>query len=312
MSFALMILIGTLIDICLGWPAALYARIGHPVGWIGKVISECDERLNHGGRNRRMLGGLLTVAVCLAVAVLPALALQMVLPDGVLGLCLGGLLAWPLIALRSMHDHVHAVARPLVAGDLVGARRAVSMIVGRDPAQLDQHGVARAAIESLGENTSDGIVAPVFWGVVAGLPGIVAYKVINTLDSMIGHKSERYEAFGKVAARLDDVANWIPARLTAGIFALAAGRNWRAAMQVVRRDAHAHRSPNAGWPEGAVAGALRIRLSGPRSYGDITVSEPWLNAGAPDPTATDLMRALHLYRRAMAGMVLALLAIAVS
>ncbi|CUH80844.1 adenosylcobinamide-phosphate synthase [Tropicibacter naphthalenivorans] len=305
-----MILIGVLIDLALGWPDGLYARIGHPVTWLGKVISALEARLNTGPRLRRLTTGTLTVILCVALAALPMWAIQTLLPGGWLGALLGGILAWPLIAVRSMHDHVAAVAKPLVAGDLPAARHAVSMIVGRDPSVLDEAGVARAATESLAENTSDGIIAPIFWGVVLGLPGIAAYKAINTMDSMIGHHNDRFEAFGKAAARLDDLVNLIPARLCGGLFALASGAQVLKALKVMARDARTHRSPNAGWPEGAMAGALNVRLSGPRIYGTTTVAEPWLNGGAPDPTAQDLARGLRLYRRAMALMMLALAALA--
>jgi adenosylcobinamide-phosphate synthase len=253
--------------------------------------------------------GALTTGVIVLLALVPAATMQMLLSDGAIGWLVGGVLAWPLIALRSMHDHVAAVARPLERGDLDGARRAVAMIVGRDPATLDTAGVARASIESLAENTSDGIIAPVFWGVVGGLPGIAAYKAINTLDSMIGHRNERFEAFGRVAARLDDVVNVIPARLTGVLFAIAGPRNAMRSCRVMVRDAHRHRSPNAGWPEAAMAGALGLRLSGPRAYGMTLSAEAWLNAGAPDPGPKDLGRALSLYRRVMAILALAVGAI---
>jgi adenosylcobinamide-phosphate synthase len=253
--------------------------------------------------------GAVTVLIVVLLVVVPAVAVQMLLPAGPLGWLIGGVLAWPLIALRSMHDHVAAVARPLATGDLEAARGAVAMIVGRDPATLDAAGVARAGIESLAENTGDGIVAPIFWGVVAGLPGIAVYKAINTLDSMIGHRDARYEAFGKVAARLDDVVNVIPARLTGALFALAMPRHVMRACRVMLRDARRHRSPNAGWPEAAMAGALGLRLSGPRAYGMTFSDEPWLNAGAPDPGPHDLHRALSLYARAMVLLALALLAL---
>ena len=309
MSLAAMMLAGLLVDALLGWPDRLYKRIGHPVTWLGALISALDGRLNQGPRQRRLRMGAVTVLVVCLAAVLPALALQGLLPDGWAGILLGGVLAWPLIAARSMHDHVAAVARPLAQGDVAGARRAVAMIVGRDPQRLDRHGIARAALESLAENTSDGIVAPVFWGVVAGLPGIAVYKAVNTMDSMIGHRSDRHEAFGKVAARLDDAVNWLPARLTGLMFALASGRPARP-LTTMRRDAPRHRSPNAGWPEGAMAGALGVRLSGPRVYGDTIADEPWLNAGAPDPEPGDLSRGLSLYRRSMALMALALAGLA--
>ncbi|MBN7786997.1 cobalamin biosynthesis protein CobD [Ponticoccus gilvus] len=298
MSVAGMMLLAMALDAAVGWPDRLYRRIGHPVVWIGALISMLEARLNAGAPGRRRATGALTVAlVCAAVAV-PALWVQAVLPGGWLGLLVGALAAWPLLAVRSMDQHVGAVARPLAAGDLAGARRAVAMIVGRDPARLDTRGVARAALESLAENTSDGIVAPLFWGVVAGLPGLAVYKAINTMDSMIGHRSERYEDFGKAAARLDDLVNLLPARLTGLLFALASGRPGRA-IAVMRRDARHHRSPNAGWPEAAMAGALHRRLSGPRVYGNTVADEPYVNAAAPDPEPQDLRRGLALYRRTM-------------
>ncbi len=253
---------------------------------------------------RRIAGVGAAIAVIVLVAGIGR-ALTALLPDGWAGLILAAILAWPLVAARSMHDHVDAVARPLTSGDLPAARRAVSMIVGRDPSQLDAAGIARAATESLAENTSDGIVAPLFWGAIFGLPGIAAYKAINTLDSMIGHRTPRYETFGWAAARIDDVANLIPARLTGLLFAAVSARP-RVALTTMWRDAGYHRSPNAGWPEAAMAGALGIRLSGPRIYEGHLSEEPWLNAGAPDPSAADLNRALALYRRAMLVLALGL------
>lgn len=306
MSFAGMMLVGLAIDLVVGWPDWLYARIGHPVTWLGAVIAWLERLSNRGARSIRLSMGALCVVLVLAVAIGPALLVQSLLPEGIMGVILGGVLAWPLIALRAMHGHVAAVAAPLAAGDLAAARAAVAKIVGRDPSALDEAGVARAAIESLAENTGDGIVAPVFWGVVAGLPGIAAYKAVNTLDSMIGHRNDRFEAFGKVAARLDDVANLIPARLTGLTFALAAPFGAARALRVMMRDARAHRSPNAGWPEAAMAGALGVRLSGPRIYSDRVSAEPWLNAEARDPGPGDVRRALRLYARAMALMALVL------
>ncbi len=300
-----------LIDAVIGWPARLHARIGHPVTWIGAAIGWCDARFNREAdppARQRQAGVLVALAVIVA-ATLPALIVALVLPHDLTGLILTALLAWPLVATRSMHDHVAAVAAPLGAGDLEGARAAVAMIVGRDPALLDAPGVTRAALESLAENSSDGIVAPLFWGVVLGLPGIVAYKAINTLDSMIGHRNARYEHFGRFAAKLDDVVNWPPARLTGLLFVLVSARPLMA-LAVMRRDARHHRSPNAGWPEAAMAGALGVRLSGPRSYGSGIRDEPWLNAAAPDPQPRDLEAGLALYRRAMIALGALLLATA--
>ncbi|WP_245317390.1 cobalamin biosynthesis protein CobD/CbiB, partial [Bradyrhizobium manausense] len=179
------------------------------------------------------------------------------------------------------------------------------------PAALDEAGIARAAIESLAENASDGIVAPVFWGALFGLPGILGYKAINTLDSMIGHRSERHKAFGWAAARIDDVANFIPARLTGFLFVLLASRRSEA-LSCMTRDARRHRSPNAGWPEAAMAGALGVRISGPRFYHGCVTNEPWLNEGARDPLAGDIGEGLAVYRRTMLllAVLLAVLALA--
>jgi len=297
MTFAAMMALSLGIDAMLGWPNWLYARIGHPVTWIGALISWLEAGWNYGGWLRRRVMGLGCLLCVMGAATGPAWAVQALLPESGWGIVIGAVLAWPLIAARSLHDHVAAVAQPLSRGDLAAARAAVAMIVGRDPAQLDRSGVARAALESLSENASDGIVAPLFWGAVAGLPGIAAYKAINTLDSMIGHRNARYEDFGKASARLDDLVNLIPARLTGAAIAVVSRRS--AAWRVMWRDAGRHRSPNAGWPEAAMAGALDVRLSGPRVYGDRVADEPWLNAGARDPKAGDLAQGLRIYAQAM-------------
>ncbi|MGX1170467.1 adenosylcobinamide-phosphate synthase [Bradyrhizobium sp. USDA 372] len=309
MDFAGAMVVAMAVDALLGWPAWLFARIGHPVTWLGRLIAAIDTAWNRASDPpalRRAAG----VAGALAVIALSAAlgwALQSLLPSGWIQIVLIGILAWPLVALRSLQDHVAAVATPLLAGDVAAAREAVSRIVGRDPAALDEAGIARAAIESLAENASDGIIAPVFWGALFGLPGILGYKAINTLDSMIGHRSERYEAFGWVAARIDDVVNFIPARLTGFLFVLLAPQRSEA-LACMTRDARRHRSPNAGWPEAAMAGGLGVRLSGPRIYHGTATDEPWLNEGARDPRAADIAEALTVYRRAM-SLVAGLLAI---
>lgn len=287
---ALIAAIALLLDALIGWPAALYARIGHPVTWLGRLISALDASMNRGA-GRRWKGTLAALLV-IAAALVPAALLQIWL-----GPWAAAVLAWPLVAARSLDDHVRAVARPLAAGDLPAARAATAMIVGRDVTRADEAALARASLESLAENASDGVIAPLFWAAVGGLPGIAAYKAINTLDSMIGHRTPRFEAFGAFAARLDDVANLIPARLTALLFVTVAGRGARGAAGCAWQDAAAHRSPNAGWPEAAMAGALGVRLSGPRVYADRVADEPWLNGAAPDPGAGDLARGLGLYRR---------------
>lgn len=311
MSFATALLLALAIDMVVGWPSWLYQRIGHPVGWIGALISALDRRLNKDSQTFpvRRLMGVITALLIIALAATIGWALQNILPSGWGGLILGAVFAWPLLAMRAMYTHVAAVYPPLASGQIDAARLEVAKIVGRDPSELDMPGITRAALESLAENTSDGIVAPVFWGIIAGLPGLFAYKAINTLDSMIGYRTPRHAAFGWAAARIDDVVNLIPARLTALCFC-AVCKHPLKALRVMWHDAGHHRSPNAGWPEAALAGALNIRLSGPRRYHGKTSDEPWVNAQAPDPKPACLRRGLRLYGRSMALMVVVIAAIA--
>ena len=311
MSFAAMMLVAMAIDAAIGWPARLYAVVGHPVTWIGMLIRWLDLRLNldSASDTTRRFAGVLAALAVIGLTAACACVLQAMLPSGWFGILVGGALAWPFLAVRSMYTHVADVALPLDANDLPKARFAVSMIVGRNTATLDAPAIARAAIESLAENTSDGIVAPLFWGAVFGLPGIAAYKAINTLDSMIGHRTPRFECFGWASARIDDVVNLIPARLTGLVFALVSTAP-RRALAVMWRDAGLHRSPNAGWPEAAMAAGLNIRLSGPRIYDGHIAKEPWVHAGAPDPDASSVKQGLALYLRAMFVLGAALLALA--
>jgi len=303
-GFAGAMAVAMVLEALMGWPDSLFARIGHPVTWLGRLIEALDTRWNRDedAPSMRRAAGIAAALIVIAVAGALGGLLQSWLASGWNHVLVLGVLAWPFVALRSLYEHVSAVARPLQSGDVEQARSAVAMIVGRDPAKLDEAGIARAAIESLAENASDGIVAPLFWGVLLGLPGIAGYKAINTLDSMIGHRSERYEYFGWAAARIDDVANFIPARLTGLLFALA-GREPRTAFACMARDGSKHRSLNAGWPEAAMAGSLSIRLCGPRFYDGKRADEPWLNESARDANASDIARGLKLYVRAMAGLV---------
>ena len=315
-SDTLPLLLGALLlEAALGYPQALYARIGHPVTWIGGLIAWLDRSLNREGSGfaARRAAGIAALAVLLAITASVALALAALCRlAGPLGLAPLALLASSLLAQRSLHEHVAAVAEGLERDGLAGGRSAVAMIVGRNPQSLDEAGVARAAIESLAENYSDGVVAPAFWLGLAGLPGIALYKAVNTADSMIGHRTERHLAFGWAAARLDDLVNLPASRLTALLIVASAaldrdadaGAAWRA----VRRDAGRHRSPNAGWPEAAMAGALGLRLAGPRVYGAVTVADGWMGDGRAEADASDIRRALRLYRRAcllMVGLVAA-------
>ena len=305
-EYALAMILALGLDALIGWPEPLFRRIGHPVTWIGTLISFGEARLNRGAA-RRTAGAVWALTV-IAVTVALAIGVAAVLPGGLVGVALTGVLAWPFVAVRSLHEHVAAVAQPLSDGDEVGARAAIARIVGRNPETLDQAAMARAALETLAENASDGVVAPLFWGAIFGLPGIAGYKAVNTLDSMIGYRNARYAAFGWAAARIDDVANWLPARLTGGLIA-AVSKARGTAYRTMKRDARQHRSPNAGWPEAAMAGALAVRLSGPRVYDSTKTDDPWLNAVAPDPRPEDIWRGLRLYRRAM-GMFAVLLLLA--
>ncbi len=300
MNMAAILLLAMTIEVAVGWPKWLHRTIGHPVSWIGRFIGFLDRRYNRADmpdRIRRFYG---MIAAIWAIGLVGFVGWIMThfLPNGLWGVLIGGVIAWPLLATRSMYEHVAAVARPLVSDDIGKAREAVAMIVGREPDRLEAAAISRAALESLGENSSDGIVAPVFWGLLLGLPGIAAYKPVNTLDSMIGHRTPRHEAIGWAAARIDDVANFLPARLTGGMFCIVCCR-FNEAFACMVRDARQHRSPNAGWPEAAMAGALRVRLSGPRAYAAGMSDEPWLNAAARDAEAIDLERGLALFVRTM-------------
>ncbi len=289
-------LVALVIDGVIGWPSWLYRRIGHPVSWLGTFISVLDHHLNREEdiSGRRRAAGIAMVVIVVGLATVAAYLAQVMLPDGWPGILLTGVLAWPLLASRSLYEHVAEVLRPLREGDLASARVAASMIVGRDTSALNEAGVSRATLESLAENTSDGVVAPLFWGALLGLPGIAAYKAINTLDSMTGHRTARHEAFGWASAKTDDIANFVPARLTGVFFALVSSRPLKA-LSCMMRDAQKHRSPNAGWPEAALAGGMGVRLSGPRDYGGKTAQEPWLNPAGRDPEAIDIQRGLQLY-----------------
>ncbi len=296
-STSLLVATGALlVEAAIGYPDWLLHRIGHPVMWAGAAIAWLDRRLN---RPASRLRGVVAVAVLAALAGVPAWGVQAAAlywlprPWAVAVLALA---ASSLLAQRSLWQHVAAVADGLGHGLLAG-RAAVAHIVGRDPESLDAPGVARAAVESLAENFSDGVVAPALWCALLGLPGIAVYKAINTADSMIGHRTPRYAAFGWAAARLDDGVNLPASRLAAVLLAAAGGHGGRS-LRAVWRDAGHHRSPNAGWPEAAMAGALGLRLAGPRRYGATRVDDGWMGDGRAEADARDIRRGLAVYRRA--------------
>jgi adenosylcobinamide-phosphate synthase len=293
-----------LIELCCGYPAALYRAIGHPVTWIGRLIAWLDRTLNRetAAAPARRGAGIAAMLIVLAIVGALAFFLQYTLLRLPFGILAAALLASTLVAQRSLYRHVADVAAALEKDGLAAGRLAVAHIVGRDTATLDSAGVARAAIESLAENFSDAVVAPVFWMAVGGLPGTALYKAINTADSMIGHRTPRHEAFGFAAARLDDLVNLPASRLSALLLIAAAmlrrDGSAAAAWRAVRRDAPHHRSPNAGYPEAAMAGALGLSLAGPRSYAGMRVDDAHMGDGQREANAADIRRALALYRRA--------------
>jgi adenosylcobinamide-phosphate synthase len=312
---AALALLAMLIELCLGYPERLTRAIGHPVTWIGGLIGALDRALNREGAspNRRRALGTTAILIALGMVGLIALVVQRELLRLPFGIFVVALIASTLIAQRSLYRHVADVADALDTGYVALGRAAVSHIVGRDTAALDQAGIARAAIESLAENFSDAVVAPVLWLAIAGLPGAALYKAINTADSMIGHRTARHAAFGWAAARLDDLVNLPASRLAALLLiAAAALRNDGSAVEAwhtVWLDAPRHRSPNAGYPEAAMAGALGLSLAGPRVYGGVRIDDAAMGGGRWDANAADIRRALALYRRADA-ILIAILAVA--
>lgn len=292
-------LIALTADAVIGDPDWLWRRLAHPVTMIGRAIAALDRALNREAWSptRRKSAGIVTILTLVIAALLVGYAVEVIIPRGLAGNITLGLLAATLIAQKSLYQHVARVPAAFESGGLAAARDAVSLIVGRDPNSLDESGVSRAAIESCAENFSDGVVAPVFWLTLLGLPGLLAYKAINTADSMIGHRSDRYRDFGWASARIDDLVNLAPARIAGLLLALATPRargSMASALRTMRRDARKHRSPNAGWPESAMAGALGVKLAGPRLYAEGLVDDPWLNADGRDASPADIRRALRM------------------
>jgi adenosylcobinamide-phosphate synthase len=309
----LLLLAGMAIDALVGELPAVFARVPHPIVLAGRAVAWFDHKLNRPQRSerRRRERGIVTAVVLVAAAAGLGWLVHALCRNGFIGAAVEGLAIGILLAQRSLYEHVASVAVALERGGPAAGRGAVAHIVGRDPARLDRHGVARAAIESLAENFSDAVVAPALWYLVGGLPGLFAYKMANTLDSMIGHRSERYRAFGWAAARLDDVMNAVPAPISglllAGAVGFAGEGSAGRAVAVMLRDGRKHRSPNAGWPEAAMAGGLGLALAGPRHYAEGAVNDPWLGDGTARAEPGDIRRALRIYALAcllLAGLVL--------
>ncbi|MCX5578662.1 adenosylcobinamide-phosphate synthase CbiB [Kaistia terrae] len=303
----LMLIAAIALDALIGDPDWIWRRLPHPVTWFGALIGICDRTFNRetASPGLRRTAGMAVVIVLVAIAWFAGVLIERLVTLLPYGFVLIPVIASVLLASRSLYDHVLRVLNAFHSGGLDEARKAVSMIVGRDPDSLDKAGVTRAAIESTAENFSDGVVAPAFWFAVFGLPGLFAYKMINTADSMIGHRSTRHEAFGWAAARLDDLVNLPASRLAGFLIAMAApfvGGTIKQSFVTMLDDARKHRSPNAGWPEAAMAGALGIALAGPRRYGERVVEDPFLNDGGRHEAGPgDIGRALKILRVATAG-----------
>jgi adenosylcobinamide-phosphate synthase len=296
-----LMLIALVVEAYVGEARAVFRVVRHPVVLIGQAVDVLDRKLNREQRSEmdRAVRGLLVVAVVSGLCGVFGWAVAWLTQNHTFGWIVELALVVALLAQRSLYERVRDVAQALHGEGLDQARSAVAHIVGRDPSQLDEFGVARAAIESCAENFCDGVVAPVFWYILFGFPGLLVYKAVNTMDSMIGYKTPRHRAFGMTAARLDDVLNLIPARL-AGLFVVLAAlflpkARPGGALKVMLRDAGKHRSPNAGWPEGAMAGALNLALAGPRHYAERTVNDPWIGDGSARAASGDIMRALYVY-----------------
>ena len=303
---ALLLILAILLDWLISDPKRLYSHILHPVQYMGEVLSWIERRLNKQTvsltkqKLRGVFGLFLYLSIWLSVGIAISLICNVL---GIWGMALEVLFAAILLSGRSLYEHVRDVNEALKFKTIEEARLSVGQIVGRDVTALDERGVARAAIESGAENLSDGFIAPVLFYFIAGLPGLIFYKAVNTADSMIGHKTQRFLGFGWAAARFDDLLNWVPARLTGFLIMIIAQfryRNGGEVFRVMMKDHSKHSSPNAGWPESAMAGALGIALAGPRVYFDVMKQDPWINAkGRLDTDAEDIWQALAVMKRAV-------------
>lgn len=301
MSVFLMVLLALVLDFFVGEPEKVWDRYPHPATLMGRLVNWLDETLNKG--DQRQIKGFVAVGVMILIAFIPSFIIEKLNNIPYLSYAVNiveVIIAAVLIAHRSLIDHVRDVATALKAS-LPQGRNAVSMIVGRDTGHMNETDVSRAAIESAAENFSDGVVAPVFWFLILGIPGILIYKMINTADSMIGYQNEEYAEFGFAAAKLDDILNWLPARISA---LLICGAHFdRVALNVVFEDANLHRSPNAGWPESAMAGVLDVSLAGPRSYDGKMSDDLFVNSrGKRELNASDILDSTKALNRSWFGL----------
>lgn len=301
------LLVALVLDWFFGEPEFLWSRLPHPVVLFGKAVSAFDKRLNHGGDSSAVQyrRGAFSITALIVLALLTGLLLNAIMDWlGPIGWVIEIFIVFVLLAQNSLFVHVKAVAEGLAQDGLDRGRKAVGMIVGRNPEYLDQSGVCRAGIESLAENFSDGVVAPAFWYAIFGIPGLITYKMINTADSMIAYQNEKYLWFGRVAAKIDDLANWVPARISAVLIACSAlmlkgAGAGKQSLICALRDSGLHRSPNAGWPEAAMAGAIDVALGGPRKYEGEDVAQAYLNSsGERSLAVSHIEKALDIFAMA--------------
>ena len=294
----IIIILALLIDILIGWPNKLFIILGHPVTWIGKAINFLEKTLNkqHFSVIQKRVLGILMICFLTLPIVISAIYLTLFLKELPFYIIIQAILIWPFLAVRSLYTHVYAILLELERDDLGSARIALSKIVGRDVKNLNEEQICKASIESLSESTSDGVIAPIFWVLVFGFPGILFYKIVNTLDSMVGYKNERFQDFGWASARLDDLINLIPARLTA-ILISSLTSNPLKAFLFASKNSVASLSPNAGWPQSAMAYALKINLMGQKTYGGLIIKQPSINENAPAPKRQKVREALNFYKK---------------
>ncbi len=297
----LLFVIAMVLEACFSNFQFIFRYFQHPIVTIGKFISFLDNKLNRLKRSERdrAIRGFISVVIVTSAAISFGYVIMWLSANHPFGWIVELLLLVIFLAGRELYNAVNDVRNALDIGNIEKSRSAVSEIVGRDTALLDQYGIGRAAIESLAENFADAVIAPTFWYILFGFPGLLVSKAINTMDSMIGYKTEKYKAFGMSAARLDDILNLIPARLAGGIIVLAAifvpKANPIKAFFAMLRDSSKHRSLNAGWPEAAMAGALDIALAGPRRYSSGRIEDSWMGNGSARVTTLDIAKALYVY-----------------
>ena len=297
-SIPAIIILALFIDLLIGWPNKLFITIGHPVTWIGKAINFLEKALNKQQFSMIQKRALGILMICLLnfPILIGATFLMSFLKELPFNIIVQALLIWPLLGVRSLYSHVHAILLELEKDDLGSARITLSKIVGRDVKNLNEEQICKASIESLSESTSDGVIAPIFWALAFGFPGILFYKIVNTLDSMVGYKNERFQDFGWASARLDDFINLIPARITAIVIAILTSNPLKAFL-FASKNSLASSSPNAGWPQSAMAYALKISLMGQKSFDGLIINQPSINEYAPAPKRQKLREALNFYKK---------------